>query len=176
MKLLRTTMIKRWISREWELRNAGLEGLGWSLRRGMGQCLCSCTAENRNIVLLSSAVRCHLKHMYQHSCSSWKVERDPEQPAEGNREAGSDKDGSSRAPSHCSWEPGGAHSPAPQTLQGRKNSSTWRTAWAQTQVCLKRWNIKSGGVKSESHHPCPPCFSNWNIQTLALHLSVNAWP
>lgn len=63
---------------------------------GMGQRLaqlCSCTAESRNVVLLSSAVRCHLKHMYQNSCSIWELERDPEQPDGGNREPGSDEVG-----------------------------------------------------------------------------------
>lgn len=44
-------------------------------------------------ILSCSAVRCHLKHTYQNSCSSWELERDPEQPDGGNREAGSAKDG-----------------------------------------------------------------------------------
>lgn len=72
----------------------------------------------------AQSVRCHLKHMDQYPCSSCKLERDTEQPDEGNRDPGSDKDGNSRAPSRSSWEPGQAHSCAPQTLQGRKNCLT----------------------------------------------------
>lgn len=34
-------------------------------------------------ILSCSAVRCHLKHTYQNSCSSWELERDPEQPDGG---------------------------------------------------------------------------------------------
>lgn len=100
---------------------------GWSRAQGQGWDSGwhgRAPAQQETGILSCSAVRCHLKHMDQYPCSSCKLERDTEQPDEGNRDPGSDKDGSSRSPSHSSWEPGQAHSCAPQTLQGRKNCLT----------------------------------------------------